>query len=175
MHYKMETERLFLKPIDLQDAEFLFGLYNSPRFIEFIGDRNIKTIDDAADYIKLKFLPQLERLGYGNYVIIRKLDDKKLGAVGIFDREGLDVHDIGFSFLPEFEGKGYAFEAASHLLLTIFRNFKLKKISAITAKANLSSQKLIQKLNLKYIKTIHLPNDDEELLYYEIEKTDNIL
>ncbi|MGZ5192884.1 MAG: GNAT family N-acetyltransferase [Kaistella sp.] len=92
-----------------------------------------------------------------------------MGSVGVFERDGLDVHDIGFSFLPEYEGKGYGFEAASALLEVAFSEFGLQKISAITSNANISSQKLIEKLGLKYLKHIRLPNDEEELRYYEID------
>ncbi len=164
-----ETERLLLKPMSVNDSKFIFELYNSPKFIKFIGDRNIKTIKDAENYIKEKFLPQFEKLGYGNYLIIRKSDEKKIGGVGIFEREGLDVQDIGFSFLDEFQGKGYGYEAASKLLESAYKEFALKKISAITSKENFASQKLIEKLGLKYLKNIQLPNDGEELLYYETE------
>lgn len=164
----LETERLTMRPISSDDAEFILELYNSPKFIEFIGDRNIKNTEDASSYIIQKFLPQYEKLGFGNYLITRKSDEKKIGAVGIFEREGLDVHDIGFSFLPEFEGNGYGFESASKLLETVIQEFNLKKISAITTKTNFSSQKLIEKLGLKYKKIVTLPGDDVELLYYEI-------
>lgn len=164
----VETERLTIRAISSEDAEFILELYNSPKFIEFIGDRNIRTTKDAEQYITEKFLPQYEQLGFGNYLIIRKADGYKIGSVGIFEREGLDVHDIGFSFLPEFEGNGYGFESASKLLETIIQEFSLKKISAITTKTNFSSQKLIEKLGLKYKKIVTLPGDDLELLYYEI-------
>lgn len=165
----IETARLFLKPVSVDDASFIYELYNSPRFIEFIGDRNIRNTDAARDYIINRFLPQIERLGYGNYVIVRKDDGQKIGSVGIFEREGLDVHDIGFSFLPEFEGKGYGFEAASALIKVALKEFGLKKLSAITTDANISSQKLIEKLGLKFQKTVRLPDDGEELRYYEME------
>ena len=169
----LETERLTMCPMSVEDAEFILELYNSPKFIEFIGDRNIKTTEDAANYITQKFLPQYEKLGFGNYLIVRKTDNKKIGSVGIFEREGLDVHDIGFSFLPEFEGNGYGFESASKLLSTAVEEFSLKKISAITTKTNFSSQKLIEKLGLKFQKMVTLPDDDVELLYYET-STENI-
>ena len=167
---RLETERLVLKPLTTDDSGFIFELYNSPKFIEFIGDRNIKTIQDAEQYITTKFLPQLEKLGYGNYLVVKKSDNTKIGAVGIFQRDGLDVHDIGFSFLPEFEGKGYGFEAASKLLETAFSVFNLNTISAITNKENIASQNQIKKLGLQYQKTVQLPDGDKELLYFEIEK-----
>ena len=101
---------------------------------------------------------------------LEKSTGKKIGAAGVFVRDGLNVPDIGFSFLPEFEGKGYGFEASSKLMETVFTDFGLKKISAITTKENIASQKLIEKLGLKYLKMIKLPDDEVELMYYEIEK-----
>ena len=165
----LETERLLLEPMSIAEAPFIFELYNSPNFIKFIGDRNIKSLEDAENYITKKFLPQFERLGYGNFLITLKSDGSKIGSVGIYEREGLSVNDIGFSFLPEFTGRGYGYEAASKLLEIAFTKLGLKKISAITVKENLPSQKLIEKLGLKYHSTVRLPDDPEELLYYETE------
>lgn len=167
----LETNRLWLKPVTTSKAAFVIEMYNSPKFIQFIGDRNIRTLEDAEKYITDKFLPQWEKLGYGNFVIERKEDGKTIGAVGIFQREGLDVGDIGFSFLPEFEGKGYGFEAASKLLKKAFTDFGLTKVSAITTEENIMSQKLILKLGLKYVKKIRLPEEKVDLLYFEIEKS----
>lgn len=163
-----ETKRFILKPSDIDDAEFFLELYNSPQFIENIGDRNLRTIEDAENYITEKFRPQFEKLGIGNYVVIRKEDSVKMGGVGIFERDGLDVMDIGFSFLPQFIGKGNAFEAANKVKEIAMNEFGIKNISAITTKTNIPSQKLIEKLGLKFKKMVRLPNDDEELMYYEL-------
>lgn len=162
-----ETERLTLTPVSTDDAELIFRLYNEPKFIEFIGDKNIRSVEDAERYIKEKFHPHIEQFGFGNYVIIRKNDGMKLGTVGIFGREGLEVHDIGFALLPEFENGGYAFEAAQKLFEAAFSEFGLKKISAITTRGNLKSQKLIAKLGMKFVKNVRLPGDGEELRYFE--------
>lgn len=177
MHYPLilETERLLLKPFSVDDAALILELYNTPKFIRFIGDRNIRTLEDSQNYITEKFLPQFERLGYGNFVIQLKSDGKKIGGVGIFEREGLEIHDIGFSFLPEFEGKGFGFEAAEKLMNTAFTEFGLKKISAITTKENISSQKLIEKLGMHYQSVVRLAEDDEDLLYYETENRNDHL
>ena len=164
---RLETERLILNLVKLEDAAFILDLYNSPNFIKFIGDRNLRTVEDAENYIKEKFLPHVEKHGFGSFVIIRKSDNKKVGNIGIYVRDGLDAPDIGFSFLPEFERKGYGFEASKKLMEIAISEFALKKISAITTKENTSSQKLIEKLGLKYIKIVRLPDDPEDLLYYE--------
>lgn len=164
-----ETERLILRPVSLEDGDFILDLYNRPKFIQFIGDRNLKTVADAENYIRNRFLPQMEKLGFGNYLVITKEENQKIGAVGIFEREGLDVVDIGFSLLDEFEGKGYAYEASLKVKSIGMDYFGLKKISAITTKDNSSSQKLIKKLGLKFRKFVTIPNDPEELMYYETE------
>lgn len=164
-----ETERLLIRPISLEDADVILELYNMPNFIKFIGDKNLKTLADAENYIKAKFLPQIERLGFGNYLIVLKDGNQKIGGVGIFEREGLDVVDIGFSVLERFEGKGLMFEAAQKVKSIGMEDFGLSKISAITSKENFSSQKLIERLGLKLQKYVTLPNEDEELMYYETE------
>ena len=162
-----QTERLILKPASVDDADFFLELYNMPKFIQFIGDRNIRTKQDAENYIQNRFLPQIEKLGFGHYVVILKENNKKIGAVGIFERDGLEVLDIGFSFFEEFEGKGYAYESAMKIKEIAKDEFNISKISAITTKDNISSQKLIEKLGLKFQNYVTLPDETEELMYYE--------
>lgn len=162
------TERLFLRPTNLQDADFILALVNTPKWIQHIGDRKVYTLEDAKNYIQTKMLPQLEQLGYGNYTIIRKSDGVKLGSCGLYDREGLEINDIGFALLPNYEGQGYAYEAARMLMSGAQQDFGVQAISAITTEENISSQKLIEKLGLKFLKIIHLPTDPVPLMYYEI-------
>ncbi|WP_148868698.1 GNAT family N-acetyltransferase [Tenacibaculum adriaticum] len=165
-----ETARLILKPTQVEDAAFILELLNTPKWIEYIGDRKVYTLEDAKTYIKTRMLPQLEKLGYGNFTLVRKEDNAKMGCCGLYDREGVDGLDIGFSFLPEYEGKGYAFEASEKLKNVAFNEFGIEKISAITTKTNSSSQKLLEKLGLKFVKYTTIPNDEEELMLYEITK-----
>lgn len=169
--YKIfETERLILRPTAEEDAEFIFELFNTPKWIKYIGDRNISSVESAGNYIKTKMLPQLKRLGYSNYTLIRKSDRNKIGTCGLFDRDGLEGIDIGFAFLPQYEKQGYALEAAIKIKNAGFDEFGIKHISAITTKDNLSSQKLLEKLGLELSGITKLPNDEEELLVYKIEK-----
>jgi RimJ/RimL family protein N-acetyltransferase len=169
--YKIfETKRLTLKPTLEEDEAFIFELLNTPKWIKYIGDRNVKTVESARDYIKIKMLPQLKRLGYSNYTVIRKADNCKIGTCGLYDRDGLEGIDIGFALLPEYEKKGYAFESANKLKEVAFSEFGLNKLNAITIKNNISSQKLLEKLGMKLNGITKIKNDDEELLHYKIEK-----
>lgn len=164
----ISTERLILKLADINDAEFYLQLVNTPKWLQNIGDRNVHSVEDAKRYITNKMLPQHEKLGYGNYTVVKKSDNKKIGSCGLYDREGIDGLDIGFAFLPEYEGKGYAYEASNKLKEIAFSKFNITKISAITVKENLNSQKLLRKLGLKFRSIITIPNDDEELLLFEL-------
>jgi len=166
---KFKTERLILRPTSEKDAEFIVELFNTPKWLKYIGDRNVKSVESAKDYIKTKMLPQLKRLGYSNYTIIRKSDNIKTGICGLYDRDGLEGIDIGFAFLPVYERQGYAFESANKLKNVAFDEFGIKEINAITTKENISSQRLLEKLELKLIGTTKLPNDDKELMLYKIE------
>lgn len=166
----IETERLLLKPTQTDDAEFVLELLNTPKWKQFIGDRNVNVLDDAVKYIEEKMLPQYERLGYANYTVIRKSDNTKLGSCGLYDREGLEGIDIGFAFLPQFEGKGYAFESANKLMEVAFSEFGITSISGITIEENMASRKLLEKLGLKFVSYKNIPGDDEELMLYKIEK-----
>ncbi len=163
-----ETERLFLKPTDLEDIDLIFELMNSDKWLKYIGDRNIKTKEDAKQYIIDRHLPNFEKYGYGSYTVVVKESGEKVGSTGLFKREGLEVVDIGFAFLDAAIGKGYGYESSKKILEAGKTIFGLEKVSAITLPTNMASQKLIEKLGLIYQKMILIPNDDEELMYYEM-------
>lgn len=164
------TERLLLRPVTEKDAEFIYILLNTPKWLKFIGDRKISSVAEARTYIKTKMLPQLEKLGYGDFLVLRKKDVLPIGTCGLCNREGLAGVDIGFAFLPAYEKKGYAFEAATKICDLGFTEFGLHTISAITAKNNFSSQKLLEKLGLENKGTTVLPNENEELVLYQLER-----
>ncbi|MEX0274254.1 MAG: GNAT family N-acetyltransferase [Flavobacteriaceae bacterium] len=157
-----------MRPTTVSDAAFIVALWNTPKWIRFIGDRNVKTIAIAREYITEKMIPQLQKLGYSSYTVLRKEDHRKIGSCSLYDREGLDGIDIGFAFLPAYEGKGYALEAASKLRDVALTVFGLEYLMAITTKDNVASQKLLRKLGLKHIGTTQLPNETEELLVYKL-------
>lgn len=167
MIYKTyQTERLFLKPTNVEDAPLTLKLLNMPKWLSYIGDRNVHSLEDAENYIRTKMTPQLERLGFGNYTLIRKVDGSKLGCCGLYDREGLEALDIGFALLEKYEGKGYAYEAALCLKNAAFMDFNMQKLGAITVQANKASRKLLEKLGLEFLKMMDI--NGEELMYYEL-------
>jgi len=161
-----ETKRLLLKPTSEDDARFICKLFNSPAWLKFIGERKVYSPTEAEQYIKTKMTPQFENLGYGNYTIIRKSDNVKMGTCGLSDRKGLPCTDIGFAFLPEYGRKGYAHEAANKLKEVAFNQFKLKELCGITTTDNKLSQKLLLKLGFHYNGTIVLPGETNVLMCF---------
>lgn len=154
----LETERLLLRPTSEEDAAFLFYLMNSPKWLKYIGNREITSFEKARNYILQRIRPQ-QQPGFGSFTVIRKTDHKKMGTCGLYRREGLPAPDIGFAFLPRFEHKGYAFEAAQKILETGFEVYQLEQVFAITMPENSSSQGLLKKLGLNQDGMFQLPGD----------------
>lgn len=139
---------------------------NTKGWLDNIGDRNVHSVEDAEDYIRDKMFGQVERLGYGNNVVL--LEGIPIGSCGIYNRPGMEYDDVGFAFLPEYHGKGFAYEATEAVLRDVYDNFELDTVQAITLPTNFASIKLLEKLGLKYIKHFHLPNDPAELLLMQM-------
>lgn len=167
MHREFETERLLIRPTVEQDAELIFQLMNTPKFLKYVGDRGLNSIGDAKKYIQNKMLPQLHSHGYSSYSLITKTTDEKIGTCGLYNRDGVDGIDIGFGLLPQYEGVGYAFEAAFRLMKAAFEDFEIEEIKAITSKENIASQRLLKKLGLEMVGVTKLPNEDHEILLYQ--------
>lgn len=164
----IETKRLVLKPIQVEDASFLMNLMNSPKFIQHIGDRKISSIDIAENYIRSKMHTAFEKSGFPNFVLTLKDNGNKIGTCGIYDRDTLDGVDLGYALLPEYEQLGYATEAATAVIDIAKNQFKIGSIKAITTHENVDSQKVLNKLNFKYIKDIEMEGDDEILMLFEL-------
>lgn len=166
-YHSFETERLLLKPTVEEDAAMIFELFNTPKWIENIGNRHISSLEEARAHIKNKMLPQLQRLGFSNYTIVLKDGGDKLGICGLYQREGLQEIDLGFALLPHYEGKGYAFEAAAELKRAGIQVFGLHALQAITIQTNKASQALLKKLGFTLKGEVRLPTSAERLLLFE--------
>lgn len=156
----IETPRLTLRELTLDDADFILRLLNDPAFIRFIGDRNVRTLEDAQKYLKGP-MDSYQRNGFGLWMVEDK-EGASLGMCGLIKRDALPHVDIGYAFLPEFRAQGYAFEAAS-AAMNHAREIKLPRLLAIVSPGNERSIRLLEKLGLRFERMITLPNDSEEL------------
>jgi RimJ/RimL family protein N-acetyltransferase len=162
----LSTERLLLRQFDIGDAPFIIELVNSPGWLEFIGDRNIKTKEQAKNYLENGPIKSYKDNGFGLSMVELKEKRHPIGMCGILKRDGMEHPEIGFAFLPEFMGKGYAVEMAAATMAFAVDKLMLSTILAITVPDNKASIKLLEKIGLRFIKVILSPKDNTELLLY---------
>ena len=159
----IETDRLILRKLSTDDAEFILDLLNQPSFIHFIGDRGVRTLEDARQYILKGAVASYERFGFGLYLTLLKEREVPIGICGLVKRETLSDADVGFAFLPQYWAKGYAFESASAVLAYARNTLGLKRILGITSADNQGSIHVLEKIGLKFEKMVKLSEDDVEL------------
>jgi RimJ/RimL family protein N-acetyltransferase len=167
----LETSRLVLRQMSVDDAAFMLCLLNDPSWLRFIGDRGVRTIDDARNYILQGAMANYARLGYGFYLVELKDTGIAIGMCGLAKRDYLEHADIGFAFLPAYCGQGYAFEAAAATLDYAQKQLHLPCIFATTRLDNLSSSTLLEKLGMRLDEIIMHPDGDRELKLYSIDLT----
>ena len=159
----LETDRLIVRRLSPDDAEFILRLLNEPSWLRFIGDKGVRTIEDARAYILRGPVEMYSRLGFGLYLVAIKGGGPPIGICGLIKRDSLEDVDIGFAFLPEYWGRGYAYEAASAVMAYGGNVLGLKRIVAITSVDNDSSARLLEKLGLRFEGMVKLSNDSEEV------------
>ena len=162
----IKTERLLIDEAIIQDAPFIYELLNSPTWIEFIGDRGITDIKNAERYIQESLIDNYKKNGYGLFKVVQNSTNIPIGLCGFLKRDYLDSIDIGYALLPEYEGKGYAYEAAKQLLAYAHTNLKDQKILAITSPQNKRSQRLLDKLGMFKKGLVSMGDVSKEVLLY---------
>jgi RimJ/RimL family protein N-acetyltransferase len=162
----LETDRLRLRRISTDDASFVLELLNEPSWIHFIGDKGVRTIQDARAYIVNGPVAMYSHHGFGLYLTELKDGDIPIGICGLIKREALDDVDIGFALLPVFRGHGYACEAAAAVMAYGREVLGMTRIVAIVSPENGASMKLLRKLGLRFERKIRLKDDAHEIDLY---------
>lgn len=159
----IETGRLALKRLTTDDAAFMLDLLNQPSFIQNVGDRGVRTLAQAQAYIANGAVASYARHGFGLYLVAVKETGEAAGICGLVRREGLEHVDIGFAFLPQHWGKGYAVESAAAVKAYARDVAGLRRLVAITTPGNWPSIRVLEKIGLAFEKTVRLSPDGEEL------------
>jgi RimJ/RimL family protein N-acetyltransferase len=162
----LETERLQLRRLTLDDAAFLIEVFNDPAFKRFVGDRNIHTVDQARAFIEKGPFESYRRFGFGHYIVRLNGSGRPIGICGYVKRDALQDVDIGFSLLPPFRSQGYAFEAASAMMAYGRDTLGFRRIVAIASPDNDASIRLLGRLGLTFEGRVKLSADCDELNLY---------
>ncbi|MDT5158213.1 MAG: hypothetical protein QOH51_2570 [Acidobacteriota bacterium] len=162
----LETERLSLRELSASDAGFILELLNEPSFLRNIGDRGVRTIDDAVQYILSRFVDSYERLGFGLWLVELKESKVPIGICGLVKRDALNDVDIGYAFLPRFWSKGYACESASAVMSYGMNSLGLRRILAVTNQDNTDSIRVLEKLGLKFERMVSLSAGEPEIMLF---------
>ncbi len=162
----LQTSRLTLRYFCPDDAKFVVKLLNEPSFIEYIGDKGVRTVEEAKEYLRNGPMDSHERYGYGLNMVELNETGEPIGMCGLVRRDNLDDADIGYAFLEQHWSKGYARESAEAVLQHARDSLGLDRIVAIVTPDNHSSIKLLQKIGLTFERVIRLSDDDKELEFF---------
>lgn len=165
----IETERLRLRRLTADDADFMLRVLNEPSFIENIGDRGVRTAEDARAYILRGPVASYERFGFGLYMVELKGSGAGVGICGLLKRDALGDVDLGYALLPEFWSQGYASEAAAGVLAYARGALGLGRVVAVVSPGNGASIRLLERLGFRYERMVRLSADDDEIKLFAAE------
>jgi RimJ/RimL family protein N-acetyltransferase len=163
---ELKSERLILSEFNKNDAIFFYQLVNDPAWKQFIGDRNLHTILDAEKYLENNVIPSYEKFGFGFYVVRLKEDNTSIGMCGLIKRDWMDYVEIGYAFLAQYRGKGYAIESCITTKKYAKEKLAINQIAAITDVDNEKSGNLLNRLGFKFERLISYPGENKKCKLY---------
>ena len=166
MRLNIETERVRIRALTIIDAGFMMQLMNTATWIKNIGNRNINNKTAASNYIANNIINSYHVNGFGHFLVAQKKDDQPIGICGIVKREGLALPDLGFAFLPQYEGKGFATESGKAVVKYASESLQIAELAGITKPDNLASIRVLEKVGMEFKGMIRLPQDANEFSLY---------
>lgn len=164
------TARLTIRPLTLADAAFIVTLLNDPDWLRFIGDKAVHSEDDARRYLETGPLAMYAMHGFGLCAVERNTDRATIGMCGLIRRIGLEDVDIGYAFLPQSRGQGFALEAAQAVLDYGLDTVGIARIVAITDPDNAASSRVLQRIGMRFERQVHLTDGAKPVALYAIER-----
>lgn len=165
----LETERLKLRKLKEIDAPFILDLLNEPAFLKYIGDKGVRDINGAVEYLKTGPIASYKNNGYGLYLIKETTSGSSIGISGLKKRKDLAIPDLGYALLKKYRGHGYATEAGKAVLDYARDELQLSRIAAITHPDNCGSINVLKKLGFELKKTITLSGFENPNELFEID------
>jgi [ribosomal protein S5]-alanine N-acetyltransferase len=152
---ELETPRLTLRRLEFDDAPFLVKLLNEPSFIENIGDKGVRSVEDAHRYLREGPMAMYEKFGFGLWHTARK-DGVAVGMCGLLKRDSLPDADVGYAFLPAFWGQGFAHEATAATLRHGARKFGLARVLGVVSEGNYGSIRVLEKSGMTFERMVSM-------------------
>jgi RimJ/RimL family protein N-acetyltransferase len=162
-----QTARLTLRELQLTDAAFALRLYNDPSFLQHIGDKGVRTVEDAEKNLQQGAIASYAQHGYGMW-LVENQQGQSIGMCGLIKRDFLTETDLGYAYLPEFVGQGYAYEAATAVLAYAAQHTALKTLVAIVSPDNLASKSLLEKLGFAQDGQVLVPDNNQMIDFYRL-------
>ena len=166
IHPELETRRLTLRRLTTDDAPFIVALLNEPSFLENIGDRRVRTAEDAQRYLLAGPLEMYARFGFGLWHVARNSDGRAIGMCGLLKRDSLADFDLGYAYFPAFWGQGYALEAAEATLRHVHRHYGVSRVVAVVSAGNHGSIRVLEKAGMRFDRMLALNPDEPEVGLY---------
>ena len=163
-----ESERLIVRHFTLDDSEFIIELLNQESFIRYIADKNVRTVADAESYLLMGPMASYKQFGFGLSMVVLKATNIPIGMCGLLKRDELQHPDLGYAFLPDFCGQGYALEAANSVLEIGMSAHSLDLVLAVTLPDNHNSNRLLQNAGFTQNGTIDLYESENNLYEYRL-------
>ncbi len=165
----LETDRLVVRRITANDAEFILKLLNEPSFIHFIGDKGVRNHEAAVQYIETGPIANYKRFGFGQYLVELKESQEPIGMCGLTKKDALTDPDLGFALIPAFWSTGYAYEAAAAVMAYAKKDLGLTSLVGVTNPDNESSSKLLEKLGFKFERMVRLSEGAAEIKLFALD------
>src|SRR5687768_8461812 len=163
---ELETARLTLRRLDFDDAPFLIGLLNQPSFIAHIGDRGVRNVEDANRYLRDGPMSMYQRYGFGLWHLSQRSDGAPIGMCGLLRRDTLPDVDVGYALLPQFWGRGFAFEAVEATLRHGADKFGLQRVIGVVSEGNTASIRVLEKVGMRYEGMISMRAGEPDVRLY---------
>lgn len=165
----LETDRLTLSHLSYADCEFVIELVNEPSFLEYIGDRGVRNLQDAREYLKKGAIDSYDNHGFGLFLVTHRESNTPLGICGLVARDEFDHPDLGFAFLQRHWSNGYAYESSLAVLGFAKEQIGLPVVIAMADEDNKSSLTLLDKLGFSFEKRVTMPGETVEICQFRID------
>ncbi len=161
-----QTKRLEHRALTVHDAAAFFALNSHPDVMRFTGEPPLRSLEEARESIAN--YPDFNTVGYGRWGCVLKETQAVIGFCGLKYLPSLDEVDVGFRFLPQYWGRGFATEACSASITFGFEVLGLRCIIGLVLAENIPSIRVLNKVGM--VPNGNITYEGQVALRYEINR-----